>query len=86
MCEFRAAADGCSNLCQEHCDHEHKHYTARCVLLLFIRKPLRCEGRPVEGGTKHHIVQERCIFLPGLVFFVDDLLCHLILILVLCLD
>lgn len=46
--------------------------------LLLVRKPLRCQGWPFKGSAQDHIVEERAVFLPCLVLFVDDLLLSIV--------
>ena len=48
-------------------------------LLLFVWKPLRCKRRPFQSSAQHHVVQERRILLPCFIFFIYDLLVHLLL-------
>lgn len=45
-------------------------------LVLHIRKPLSCQGGPVEGTAVHEVVEEDGVLLPDLVLLVDELVLH----------
>jgi hypothetical protein len=41
-----------------------------------IGKPLNGQTRPYKRMREDEIVEKRCVFLPDLIFLIDDLLFH----------
>jgi hypothetical protein len=82
-CVCQSAVAVLYRACRERCPSQLGHGVDKrlCDILLVVGKPLSGQCWPVQSSAQNHVVEERRIFLPRLVLFVDNLVLGLLIIL-----